>query len=368
VKKLTTNEFIEKAKIIHDNRYDYSKTIYINAHNKIIVICPEHGEFYPIANNHIIGKGCRQCWFDSRIKISTVFINEARAIHGDKYDYSKIIYSRNNKNIEIICPVHGSFWQSPSNHLKTGGCRKCGDISASQTLLFSTKDFIEKANIVHNNKYDYSLVNYTGSHNIVKIICGLHGMFKQQASGHLLGKRCKMCAIESSKLTTDEFIIRANIVHNNKYDYSLTNYNASCKKVIIICHNHSKPAQFTQSASNHLAGSGCPKCGHFVSKSETKWLDSLYIPDKYRHKTIMIDKKRYNVDAFDPIKNIIYEFYGDYWHGNPIKYNQDVLHPSFNGLTYGDIYFNTIKREQDLISQGYRLITIWENDFHSKNS
>ena len=124
-----TKEFIEKAKQIHGDKYDYSKVIYNGAHEKVCIICPEHGEFWMKPNNHLNGQNCPRCALIeqgiNRRKTIEQFIKEAKEIHGDKYDYSKVVYTNNQTKIEIICPKHGSFWQTPLTHLRGSGCPEC---------------------------------------------------------------------------------------------------------------------------------------------------------------------------------------------------------------------------------------------------
>lgn len=122
--RLTTEEFIQKAKEVHGNKYDYSKVNYVNAHTPITIICPVHGEFQQEPCDHLKG-GCRKCVFDNLRMTQEEFIRRAREIHGDKYDYSKVNYVNSNTKVTIICPVHGEFQQAPSEHLVGKGCRQC---------------------------------------------------------------------------------------------------------------------------------------------------------------------------------------------------------------------------------------------------
>ena len=131
-------------------------------------------------------------------------------------------------------------------------------------------------------------------------------------------------------------------------DYKYTN-----KKVIIICKKH---GEFVQTPLVHLSGSGCPRCGIKFGIKENKWLDSLDV--KYRQ--IRIGK--YVVDGYDPIENTIYEFNGDFWHGNPTKYNSNEIN-SVLKITFGELYNRTMNRENELKILGYNIISIWESDF-----
>ena len=114
---MTTEEFIKKAKEIHGNKYDYSKVEYKNTSTKVCIICPEHGEFWQTPNHHLQGHGCPKCKNEKIRKRHThnitIFIEKARKVHGDKYDYSKAEYINASTKVCIICPEHGEFWQTP---------------------------------------------------------------------------------------------------------------------------------------------------------------------------------------------------------------------------------------------------------------
>ena len=179
------------------------------------------------------------------------FILKSRIIHGYKYDYSKVEYVNAFKKICIICPIHGEFWQTPNNHLRGHGCPVC-----SGNIKYTNDSFITKANEVHNNKYDYSKINYTGNHNKVCIICPEHGEFYQEAKRHLEGCGCPKC-YGNVRLTLDEFINKSKEIHGNKYDYSKVDYINNSTKVCIICPEH---GEFWQRPSQHLRGDGCPYC------------------------------------------------------------------------------------------------------------
>ena len=129
--------FIEKANKIHNNKYDYSKVVYKNNREKIIIICPIHGEFYQRPSNHLEGRGCHAC--GGFLKRTTEeFVEKAKKIHGDKYNYSKVDYKGVLEKITIVCPIHGEFNQFPFHHLSGSGCPICGLQKAT------TEEFIEK--------------------------------------------------------------------------------------------------------------------------------------------------------------------------------------------------------------------------------
>jgi protein-arginine kinase activator protein McsA len=177
--------------------------------------------------------------------------------HGDKYDYSKLEYINMSTKVTIICPIHGEFKQRPHNHVEGKGCPKCGFDRTRNSKVKTTNKFIAQANEIHNNKYDYSKTNYTTGIIKVIIICPIHGEFKQDPYNHLQGKGCPKCG-KVYKPTTEEFIQKVRGVHGDKYDYSLFKYVTSSTASEIICPIHGK---FKQTPQNHLKGKGCFKCG-----------------------------------------------------------------------------------------------------------
>lgn len=206
--KQTKEIFIEKAKNYHNNKYDYSLIEYKNNKTKVKIICPIHGIFDQTPVGHLAG-GCRLCGHtkttNKNKKSDELFILAAKKIHCDKYDYSLVNYKNSHTNVTLLCPVHGKFNQTPNNHLKGHGCGKCMPNLGNKNI------FIEKAKQVHNNKYDYSLVEYKTSKHKVKIICHKHGMFEQTPDRHILrGQGCPNC-----KESKGEKIVRQLLLENN---------------------------------------------------------------------------------------------------------------------------------------------------------
>ena len=210
-KKKTTEEFIREAKEVHGDRYDYSKTVYTGAFNKVVIVCPIHGEFKQVASSHLHGQNCPLCSGKYALKPAEKFVLDAKKIHGDKYDYTKVEYRGVLKEVTIICPEHGEFKQKPREHLSGCGCQKCGlKNSWDKRGRVSTDDFINKARKIHGDKYDYSMVEYVNKRTDVEIIChkkfrnGIeHGVFKQKAGDHLRGRGCPHC--RNSRLETAIF-------------------------------------------------------------------------------------------------------------------------------------------------------------------
>ena len=188
MESIKNNNFIEKAKAIHKNRYDYSKVNYVNAKTKIIITCKQHGEFEQTPSNHLSGFNCQKCAKNLKMN-TTTFIEKASSIHNNKYDYSKVNYLNADTKITIVCKEHGEFEQIPDFHLN----RKCGCPNCANNITLALCTFIEKANSIHNNKYDYSQVNYVNNRTHIEIICKEHGMFTQKQFSHLLGVGCPSC-------------------------------------------------------------------------------------------------------------------------------------------------------------------------------
>ena len=249
-------DFIERARKVHGDKYDYSKVNYVNNCTPITIICPIHDEFPQTPNSHLSGHGCPHCSGNKKLTKED-FIEKAREVHGDKYDYSKVNYVSSKTLVSIICPIHGEFEQTPNNHLRGSGCPHC-----SGTKKLTKEDFIKKAREIHGDKYDYSKVNYVNNRTKVTIICPIHGEFPQRPSSHLNGKGCPHCG--DRKKTTEDFIKDARKVHGDKYDYSKVNYVNNYTPITIICPTH---GEFKQTPNDHLNGkSGCPHCAKRIIK------------------------------------------------------------------------------------------------------
>ena len=250
-KKLSKKEIIQRFKVIHGDKYNYSKFEYINNKTKSCIICPEHGEFFMTPDNHLHKHGCPKCKSEKTSKNflsnSEEFIKKAREIHGDKYDYSKAEYINSRTKVCIICPIHGEFWQTPNSHLAGNGCLKC-----SGKFKPTKENFIEKAKQVHGDKYDYSKVEYIDSKTKVCIICPEHGEFWQTPDGHINQKQgCPIC--KESRLEKElSFLLKENNINfirqyrskwlgSQSLDFYLPDYN-----IAIECQGiqHYEPISF----------------------------------------------------------------------------------------------------------------------------
>lgn len=137
--------FLDKAKSMHNGKYDYSNVNYINNHIKVEIICPKHGSFMQTPKMHLSGSGCQRCGQEHKamIKIAKnreAFIPNARKVHGAKYDYSKVVYDGHRRQVCIICPTHGEFWQTPEIHLNGGNCQKCNQSQLEEDVELALID------------------------------------------------------------------------------------------------------------------------------------------------------------------------------------------------------------------------------------
>ena len=223
-KRKTLEEFIEQAKHVHCNKYDYSKVEYVNNKTKVCIICSEHGEFWQKPNNHLNGHNCPQCYKKKHIKncrkiTNKAFIQKFFQKYGNLYDLSLIDYINSKTKIRVICHEkdsnnneHGEFWTTPNSLLMGHGCPKCYNQKRNLTRKLTTKKFIEQAKKVHGEIYDYSKVEYVHSHCKVIIVCKKCGReFNQLAYDHLNGKGCKFCKESKLEKSVRLFLKKQNV-------------------------------------------------------------------------------------------------------------------------------------------------------------
>ena len=327
-KKLTQLEFIEKSKKVHGDKYDYSEVKYNGSSKKVYIICPKHGGFWQIANEHLRGGGCPLCWEERRGKSIRLTLDEflirAKKIHGDKYDYSKVNLNNMMEKVCIICPEHGEFWQTPNDHLNSKRkCPKCAHRSYKKT----TEEFIEECKNKFGDKFDYKKVVYERKDKPVCIICPKHGEFWQNPNVHLKSiDGCPKCTNEKNgfkkRLTLTEFIKKAKKVHGDKYDYSKVEYISTEVKVCIICPIH---GEFWQTPHGHITGkTGCPYCTNSHLENEISVLLSENNIDYIKEKKFewLKYKSFLYLDFYLPQKNVVIECQGEQ-HFERFKWEKD---------------------------------------------
>ena len=347
-KGLTTEEFVSRAREVHGDKYDYSKTRYKNFLTPVKMSCLQHGEFEQKPNNHLYGASCPKCARESvGVKLSldtSEFINRAKKQFGNNYSYARSVYVGSRVPIIVTCDKHGDFRATPNAFL-TGhsGCSSC---SGSK---LTSESFTARAKITHGERYDYTNSKVAGYHGIVKIACQEHGEFEQTPNNHLQGKGCPKC-IGKMVSDTESFVMAAREVHGDKYDYTEAEYVTAVRKVKIACHKH---GIFEQTPANHNGGNGCPKCSTKISKPETALFDFVIsiAPDARRSDRTVISPQE--LDIVVPGAMVAIEFNGLYYHSDRNEGRKDSYH-----------HDKMIAAKKT----GYRLIQVWEDDWRDNRS
>ncbi len=237
-KRDSTQSFIEKARKIWGDTYDYSKVEYVDSKTPVTLICPIHGEFSVVPNGHLSSHyGCPVCGSErsknARRKTQEEFVKQAKEVHGEKYDYSKIRYINNHEKVTVTCLKHGDFDINPYSLIAGHGCPVCAREKQAKEQTMTSEEFIFNAKKKHGNKYDYSKVHYVDCKTPVTITCPVHGDFQQVPYYHLYGNACPACGVRESKAENEiyekccEWLGSSNVVkHTRKeiYPYEIDIY------------------------------------------------------------------------------------------------------------------------------------------------
>ena len=369
-------EQVQQIAEIHKNKYDYSKVIYKGASKKIIVICPEHGEFSICVINHKKGQGCPSCnknniLYNNKAYTQKEIIDKFISIWGNTYDYSKVKYINCKTKVNILCNIHGQFTKFPLNHFKYG-CPKCKKPNEYNELLKKecSKNFIEKANIIHKYKYTYCKSIYITTKTKLIVTCKLHGDFQLTPASHLRGTGCIECYnMVRGFVNFKPFHKYLPIIQNiwrDTYDYSNVIWKGSDSYIIVLCTKH---GEFKVIPSKHIRGQGCPKCSNQYSKISIQWLQyltfkyNIFIQHAANIGEFSIPGTFLKADGYCKQTNTIYEFLGDFWHGNPEIYDLLDLNKK-RKVTYLELYNNTIDKKEKIINLGYNYVQIWENNWN----
>lgn len=290
MKRLTTEDFIKKAKEIHGNKYDYSQVNYSNNSTPITIICPEHGPFQQKPNVHLNGHGCPACKKIKKLD-TTEFIRRAKEIHGNKYDYSLSTYKNKRTKLTIICPEHGEFEQLPMNHLRGQGCPECGKNKATDRI----------------------------------------GTYK------------------NARKTEETFKNEIKQLFRDKYEI-IGNYLNNKTPIEIFCHNKdiqgNEHGIFYARPDGLISGHGCPKCFHQISQGENDILE--FIKSNYDGKIISHDRDVLNgreLDIFLPEKGLAIEYDGLIWHSEKFRDKSDIINKHNNCLAQGIRLINIFEDE-----------------------
>ena len=246
--KIPWDTYKQRFLSVHGNTYDYSKVEWKGTETAIIVICKKHGEFHILPRSHRAGQGCQKCSKESNIQYNKLdkdtFIKRSVEIWGTRYNYSNVDYVDSNHKVWIICPIHGEFQQFPANHYRYG-CGSCGRHANIRTRELNErcrKEFLDKANQVHQNKYIYPHTEYINASTKLTVTCTKHGNFKISPNNHLRGKGCPECGKEAARVSKikpcDEYLIQCSKLYGDKYDYSKIEWNGTSFPISIICKQH----------------------------------------------------------------------------------------------------------------------------------
>ena len=190
----TFNTMEQRFIEMHGDKYDYSKSVYTGTTKKLTIVCKKHGEFSQLANDHARGNGCRHCSIEKTHLSNEEFIAKVNIVHDNKYSYLKTVLKHTKKEVIITCPTHGDFLQRADRHLSGHGCIKCGHETRATYIRSTKEEFITKAKKIHGDKYCYANVQHVDNLTRVNIVCKVHGQFNQKPSCHLTGSGCKGCA------------------------------------------------------------------------------------------------------------------------------------------------------------------------------
>ena len=305
---MNTKKFIDKSNEIWNNLYDYSLSNYINSYTKIRIICKKHGEFEQFYNNHY-RYGCAKCRKPSqrnellKNEASENFSIKANFIHNNKYNYEKSKYVNAVIKVIVTCNIHGDFEITPNNHLRGRGCPACSRLNSNKSKIKPIHIYINKFKILFNDKYDYSNIEWNGGSKYIKLMCKKHGEFNILPYIHLKGKECPKCSCNYSKISIQWL------------EYLKIKYNI-----------------FIQHGDN---------------------IGEYYIPTT-----------KYKADGYCKENNTVYEFLGDFWHGNPQieRFDLQKKNPK-NNKTFKQLFEDTQNKKQAIINLGYKYIEIWEDDW-----
>lgn len=306
--KLTTQEYIRKVQAVHGDRFDYSKVDYTGNRCIVYIGCrvKNHGFFEIPSRSHLQGAGCSIC---SGVKSNQYeFLEKAKAVHGNRYNYSEVVYKGCQTHVTILCKDHGPWPQTPITHLNGNGCPKCSAIYRGNVLRRSTVDFVASAVEVHGDQYDYSQVIYNGHSRKITIVCKKHGKFLRTPTAHLHGKGCSSCTGLQKSVNYSKVAIRW-----------LEEYAKSRRLKNIQ---------------------------HAMNGGEYTILGT-----------------RLKVDGYHVRSNTVFEFHGSCFHGDPNLYKSRSKPHPFSSKTAGQLYKLTKEREQYIKSLGYNLVVVWENDY-----
>ncbi len=350
----TTDDFITEVLSIRGNLYDYSLVDYRGTHNKIKIICRLHGPFEQTPNNHLSKKqGCPLCKKKTPTKPS-IFFRRALEKHGTTYDYSLVEYKHAHSKIIIICPIHGSFLQTPSCHINHDqGCPQCAPERFKRTNLRNLGVDNPRKSEVVKNKIKQTCFNRYGVENPHQNKEIQEKIKQTNLKNHGVEYHKQKHMLNILPLLEDRDWLVGQYITNNK---SAAQIAAELKiDTTTVC-------EYLRKVEIKI------RQHYWTSSKCNQWLDNIRLEQniviipEYRFN---LSNKKHKADGYCVDTNTIYEFYGDYWHGNPNVYDGGALNCVI-GKTMGELFDATIKREHMIKSLGYVVVTMWEQDWNNQ--
>lgn len=322
--------------------------------------CAHHGLFTARLSNLLAGRAMCCAKAEDAERARAAWLDRARAVHGGRYDYSKVMYTNQRTDVVVVCHEHGDFAVSPGNHTAKvpRGCPQCGMVSRAaksreRGRLASLAVFATSAAAVHDNRYSYT--DLVGD--VATIVCPEHGAFMQDAKNHLQGHGCSACQVDQHRArcmaerteASRAFPVKAAEVHGNRYDYARFEYVDAKTKGIVVCPHH---GAFEITPNNHLNGIGCARCTHRVSRAETEILAFV------QSLGIMCEQQkpfgRFSVDLWIPSLGIGIDHHGEWHHRDRVREGDGTAarRPSLH------------REKHDAVkAAGGRLLQLWGSDW-----
>lgn len=372
----TYERFMQRAREVHGDLYNYdgvTKTHIVNGLSIIPVQCNKCAYMWePTIHGHINGKHkCPSCvnkvpWTYER------FIQKAYEIHGDKFSYEKITLAHIqgvSSIIPLVCNSCGYEWETTIHtHINAkSGCPDCAGLAK-----WTYERFVQRAQEVHGDKFNYEKIlpeHIMGVLAHVPIICNDCGYeWSPSVSNHICGYDCPSC-MGTALWTLERFLAAAKVIHGNKFCYervtadNIRGVNSQVPLICLTC-NHI----ITPTIGSHIRGYGCPHCKlvRGYSVAQIQWLDQIMKHENIDIQHALSLKGEYfipgvgKVDGYCAQTNTVYEFHGDFWHGNPNRFDSNDVNP-VSGKTYGELYQRTLQRDAKISSLGYNVVVKWES-------
>lgn len=316
------DDWKQRASTKHGGKYAYPDPV-ADSRGRVLVVCPDHGEFRQLPAKHMHGGGCPAC--AGKGLPPEHHIAEIAALH-PTLDFSSSAYVSALEGIAYTCPEHGPQVGTP-NALKAGrGCPACGIARRAEKSTVDASELMARFRAAHGDRYTYDIATFAGSGSLVSITCPDHGRFEQLAADHARGVGCPKCwysQIGLRKRKPFEMFLRdARAVHGDRYSYSESGYETNKSKISIVCQHH---GDFEQTVNDHLGGHGCPACGVATANGYGPSLGEQEVADFLRglgevvRTTVRRELTYDELDILLPERQLAVEYNGLYWHGERQK-------------------------------------------------